>query len=103
MTLNKFSFIDSHVHFYDMKHPTLHYGHWQPNEDLPLRELGNRNYLAADFLKEAKPLGMKKVIHVQAAIGSADPVEETKWLENVFNQTGIPNAIVGPLTVFFLF
>ena len=95
MTLNKFSFIDSHVHFYDMKHPTLHYGHWQPNEDLPLRELGNRNYLATDFLKEAQPLGMKKVIHVQAAIGSADPVEETKWLEDVFIQTGIPNAIVG--------
>ena len=95
MTLNKFSFIDSHVHFYDMKHPTLHYGHWQPNEDLPLRELGNKNYLATDFLKEAEPLGMKKAIHVQAAIGSADPVEETKWLEEVFIQTGIPHAIVG--------
>jgi len=78
-----------------MKHPTLHYGHWQPNEDLPLRELGNKNYLATDFLKEAEPLGMKKAIHVQAAIGSADPVEETKWLEEVFIQTGIPNAIVG--------
>ena len=95
MTLNKFSFIDSHVHFYDMKHPTLHYGHWQPNEDLPLRELGNKNHLATDFLKEAESLGMKKAIHVQAAIGSADPVEETKWLEEVFIQTGIPHAIVG--------
>ena len=42
-----------------------------------------------------EPLGMKKAIHVQAAIGSADPVEETKWLEEVFIQTGIPNAIVG--------
>tara|TARA_B100000959_G_scaffold286697_1_gene366582 strand:- start:2238 stop:3101 length:864 start_codon:yes stop_codon:yes gene_type:complete len=95
MKLNEFSFIDSHVHFYDMKHPTLHYGHWQPHEDLPLRELGNRNYLATDFLKEAEPLGMRKVIHVQAAIGSKDPVEETKWLEDVFIQTGIPHAIVG--------
>ena len=95
MTLNKFSFIDSHVHFYDMNHPTLHYGHWQPNEDLPLRELGNKNHLATDFLKEAESLGMKKAIHVQAAIGSADPVEETKWLEEVFIQTGIPHAIVG--------
>jgi len=95
MTLKKFSFIDSHVHFYDMNHPTLHYGHWQPNEDLPLRELGNKNHLATDFLKEAESLGMKKAIHVQAAIGSADPVEETKWLEEVFIQTGIPHAIVG--------
>ena len=44
-----FKFVDSHVHLYDMKHPTLHYGHWQPDEDLPLKELGNRNYLANDF------------------------------------------------------
>ena len=43
-----FKFVDSHVHLYDMKHPTLHYGHWQPDEDLPLKELGNRNYLAQD-------------------------------------------------------
>ncbi|MQF97065.1 MAG: hypothetical protein FI682_02310 [SAR202 cluster bacterium] len=92
---DKFKFIDSHVHLYDMKHPTLHYGHWQPDEDLPLRELGNRNYLANDFINEAKPLGMKKMIHVQAAIGSKDPVEETKWLEEIYSNYEIPNAIVG--------
>tara|TARA_B110000438_G_scaffold24681_1_gene22993 strand:+ start:792 stop:1670 length:879 start_codon:yes stop_codon:yes gene_type:complete len=90
-----FKFVDSHVHFYDMSHPKLHYGHWQPDEDLPLKELGNRNYLAKDFINEAKPLGMNKAIHVQAAIGSKDPVEETRWLENVYNKTGFPNAIVG--------
>tara|TARA_Y100001970_G_scaffold126027_1_gene155892 strand:- start:63315 stop:64193 length:879 start_codon:yes stop_codon:yes gene_type:complete len=95
LTKEDFVFIDSHVHFYDMNHPKLHYGHWQPDEDLPLRELGTRNYLANDFLNEASKLGMKKAIHVQAAIGSEDPVEETKWLEDVYAKTGIPNAIVG--------
>ncbi len=95
LTKDEFRFIDSHVHFYDMNHPKLHYGHWQPDEDMPLRELGTRNYLANDFLIEASELGMKKAIHVQAAIGSKDPVEETKWLENVYRETGIPNAIVG--------
>lgn len=92
---DNFEFIDSHVHFYDMNHPKLHYGHWQPDEDLPLSELGKKNYLASDFLNEAKDLGMKKAIHVQAAIGSDDPVEETKWLEDAYIETGIPNAIVG--------
>ena len=91
----KFQFLDAHVHFYDMKHPKLHYGHWQPDEDLPLKELGKKNYLASDFLKDAVPLGMKKAIHVQAAIGSKDPVEETKWLEEVFIKSRIPHAIVG--------
>ncbi len=80
LTKEGFKFLDSHVHFYDMKHPKLHYGHWQPDEDVPLRELGTRNYLASDFIKEAQPLGMYKAIHVQAAIGSDDPVEETRWL-----------------------
>ena len=60
LTKEGFKFLDSHVHFYDMKHPKLHYGHWQPDEDVPLRELGTRNYLASDFIKEAQPLGMYK-------------------------------------------
>ena len=92
---DQFKFIDSHVHLYDMNHPTLYYGHWQPNEDLPLKELGNRNYLIENFIGDASPLGMKKMIHVQAAIGSKDPVEETKWLEEINKRTGLPNAIVG--------
>ena len=95
MTNEKFSFVDAHVHFYDMNHPTLHYGHWQPNEDMPLKKLGNQNYLATDFIKDTKALGMSKAIHVQAAIGSKDPVDETKWLQNIYKKNGIPNAIVG--------
>jgi len=95
MNTKAFKFTDSHVHFYDMEHPTLYYGHWQPDEDLPLRELGNRNYLATDFIGDAQSFGMAKAVHVQAAIGSKDPVEETKWLQNTYNKIGIPNAIVG--------
>lgn len=95
-----FEFVDAHVHFYDMQHPTLYYGHWQPNEDHPFlgaqtRLLGSRNYLAEDFIKDAQPYGVTKAIHIQAAIGSQDPVEETKWLQEVYQNTGIPNAIVG--------
>jgi len=95
MNTKAFKFTDSHVHFYDMAHPTLYYGHWQPDEDLPLRELGNRNYLATDFIEDTQSFGMEKAVHVQAAIGSKDPVEETKWLQNTYNKIGIPNAIVG--------
>ena len=101
MNLNEdFKFVDAHVHFYDMQHPTLYYGHWQPNEDHPFlgaqtRILGSRNYLAEDFIRDSQPHGVTKAIHVQAAIGSKDPVEETKWLQEVYQNTGLPNAIVG--------
>ena len=97
---SKFLFADAHVHFYDMNHPRLYYAHWQPDEDHPVlgaqtRILGQRNYLAEDFISEAKPHGVVKTVHIQAAIGSKDPVEETKWLQSTQNRTGFPSAMVG--------
>ena len=97
---SKFLFADAHVHFYDMNHPRLYYAHWQPDEDHPVlgaqtRILGQRNYLAEDFISEAKPHGVVKTVHIQAAIGSKDPVEETKWLQSTQERTGFPSAMVG--------
>jgi predicted TIM-barrel fold metal-dependent hydrolase len=34
-------------------------------------------------------------VHVQAAIGIADPVEETRWLQGQADRTGFPHGIVG--------
>ena len=54
----KLDFVDTHVHFYDMQHPELFYGHWQPGvphptlgwqiaeasgEELPRRRLHRRD------------------------------------------------------------
>ena len=100
MNDSSFRFVDAHVHFYDMQHPTLHYRHWQPDEDHPVlgaqtRTLGQRNYLAEDYLAETQPHGTVKCVHVQAAIGSPDPVDETEWLQEAHDRTGAPSAIVG--------
>jgi predicted TIM-barrel fold metal-dependent hydrolase len=35
-----------------------------------------------------------KAIHVQAAIGSKDPVKETQWLQEAAGRTGFPHGIV---------
>ena len=37
---------------------------------------------------------MTKAVHVQAAIGSPDPVTETAWLQEAADRTGFPHAIV---------
>lgn len=96
-------FVDAHVHFYDMSHPDLFYAHWQPDVDPPMigkqmRKLGERNFLADDFIaltrRPANALTVTKAVHVQAAIGSADPVKETEWLQAAFERTGFPHAIV---------
>ena len=95
----KLEFVDSHVHFYDMQHPELFYGHWQPDVDPPLigkqmRKLGERNFLAEDFIETTRASNVTKAVHVQAAIGSKDPVKETEWLEDAAERTGFPHAIV---------
>ena len=97
--MDKLEFVDSHVHFYDMQHPELFYGHWQPDVDPPLigkrmRELGERNFLAEDFIETTRAANVTKAVHVQAAIGSKDPVKETEWLEEAAARTGFPHAIV---------
>ena len=98
--MEKLDFVDSHVHFYDMQHPELFYGHWQPDVNPPLigkrmRELGERNFLAEDFIEVTRASNVTKAVHVQAAIGSKDPVKETEWLEEAAERTGFPHAIVG--------
>ena len=92
-------FVDAHVHFYDMGHPELFYAHWQPDEDHPVlgaqtRKLAARNWLAEDFIAVSRDSNVTKAVHVQAAIGSPDPVTETEWLQEAADRTGFPHAIV---------
>ena len=92
-------FVDAHVHFYDMNHPDLHYAHWQPDVVHPTlgtqtRKLAERDWLAEDFIAVSRSSNVTKAVHVQAAIGSADPVKETEWLQAAADRTGFPHAIV---------
>ena len=97
--MDKLEFVDSHVHFYDMQHPELVYGHWQPgvpHESLgwQIQRLAERNFLAEDYIAETRNANVTKAVHVQAAIGSPDPVTETEWLQAAADRTGFPHAIV---------
>ena len=97
--MDKPEFVDAHVHFYDMRHPDLFYAHWQPDVVHPSlgtlpRKLAERNWLAEDFIEVSRASNVTKAVHVQAAIGSADPVKETEWLQEAADRTGFPQAIV---------
>ena len=92
-------FVDTHVHFYDMQHPYLVYAHWVPDVDHPtlgtqMRKLGQRNFVAEDYIAESKGSNVVKAVHVQAAIGSPDPVQETEWLQAAADRTEYPHGIV---------
>ena len=92
-------FVDTHVHFWDFDHPELRYD-WlaaDTGDDPDLGDYGaikSRRYTPEDFAGETRFAPIKSVVHVQAAIGSPDPVEESRWLQAFADSTGVPAAMV---------
>ena len=98
--MSKHDFVDTHVHFWDRPHPTLEWVwladdfiHPQLGDTVLLKEM--RRYVAEEYLEDIAGSNVTKAVHVQAAIGSADPVEETRWLQDMADKTGWPHGIVG--------
>lgn len=91
-------FVDTHVHYWDLKDPSLAYTWLQPDWVHPI--LGDIDgikvlrYTAPEFIAETRFQNVSKAIHVQAAIGIDDPVEETRWLQAQADETGFPHGIV---------
>jgi predicted TIM-barrel fold metal-dependent hydrolase len=94
-------FTDAHVHFFDLAEPEpgLRYAWLEPDvgPDALLgdyRAIASPRYWADDFLAETRFCGVDRVVHVQAALGSDDPVAETRWLQTFADRLGAPHGIV---------
>jgi predicted TIM-barrel fold metal-dependent hydrolase len=91
-------FVDTHVHFWDLNHPDLYYSWLQPDAIHPvlrnIDEIKFPLYGPEQFLAEVANANVEKVVHVQAALGISDPVNETIWLQEGADRTGIPHGIV---------
>jgi predicted TIM-barrel fold metal-dependent hydrolase len=93
------AFVDTHLHFSDLRDENLTYVWLEPDFEHPL--LGDigaiqaQRYWADDFVAESRFANVPKSVHVQAALGIADPVEETKWLQAFADRLGHPHGIVG--------
>jgi predicted TIM-barrel fold metal-dependent hydrolase len=94
----KLPFVDTHVHFWNLKDPNLRYAWLDRDWDHPV--LGDIDglkvlkYLAGHYISETRFQNVSKCVHVQAAIGSDDPVEETRWLQEQADRLGFPHGIV---------
>lgn len=92
------AFTDTHVHFWDLRHPTLRYSWLEPDSvDPRLGDIGavkSLRYWPDDFDGETRFVPISKIVHIQGALGSSDPVEETHWLQASADRTGIPHGIV---------
>lgn len=91
--------VDSHFHLWDRSTPGLTWSWLEPGVPHPLlgdiAPLQQREYVIEDYIQDATASGVSKAVHVQAAIGSADPVRETEWLQECADRTGFPHGIVG--------
>jgi predicted TIM-barrel fold metal-dependent hydrolase len=92
-------FVDTHVHFFDMHHPKLRYVWLEPDAEIdPMvgedGAIRAQRYWADDFIAESRFHNVSKVVHVQAAIGTEDAVEETKWLQAFSDRLGVPHGVI---------
>jgi len=91
-------FVDTHFHLHDMKRPELRYAWLEPDAVHPF--LGNidaikaQHYWIEDYIAEIRFANVPKAIHVQAALGIKDPVDETRWLQGFADKSGYPQGIV---------
>ena len=90
--------IDTHVHFWDLLHPTLRWGWLAPEATHPI--LGNIDaiksvrYHAQSLEAEARFSNVAGAVHVQAAVGTPAPLDETIWLSEMAATSPIPFVIV---------
>jgi predicted TIM-barrel fold metal-dependent hydrolase len=91
-------FVDTHFHLHDLKRPELRYSWLEPESVHGF--LGNidalkaQHYWIDDYIAEIRFSNVPKAVHVQAALGVPDPVDETKWLQAFAEKTGYPHGIV---------
>jgi predicted TIM-barrel fold metal-dependent hydrolase len=92
------AFVDTHFHLHDMKHPTLRYGWLEPDAVhgfLPDTDpLKSQHYFIKDYIAEIRFANVPKAVHVQAAVNTPDPVDETAWLQVFADATGYPQGII---------
>ncbi|SIN88406.1 amidohydrolase family protein [Vannielia litorea] len=93
--LDGIALVDAHHHFWELSR--FPYRWLAP--DAPPARFGDkasirRDFLPADYLAAFDGLPLSASVHVQANCGAADPVDETRWLQELSDTTGWPSAIV---------
>ena len=90
--------VDAHHHLWDLSRGPLRYP-WLQDPEPHEFFLGDyaklkRDYLPADYRRDAEGLGVVKTVHVEAECSRDQQVAETEWLTALNAREGMPNAIV---------
>jgi len=88
--------IDAHQHFWDLDR---NYHPWLCDErPIPFRygdyRAIRRSYLPVDYHGDSRGFEVVGTVHVETEWNPADPIGETRWLQGVIEEHGLPSAIV---------
>ena len=88
--------VDAHQHFWDLER---NYLPWLCDEPpIPFRygdyRALRRNYLPADYFRDAAGHDVVKTVYVETEWDPRDPVGETRWLQGIIDVSGFPHGIV---------
>lgn len=88
--------VDAHQHFWDL---ARNYHPWLVDAEMIPFRYGEyaalrRNYLPADYRRDASGHRIVATVHVEAEWDPADPVGETRWLAALREAAGLPTVAV---------
>jgi predicted TIM-barrel fold metal-dependent hydrolase len=91
-----FPIVDAHQHFWDLGR---NYHPWLADPQPPPFRYGDtrplrRNYLPADYRRDAAGHEIVMTVHIEAELDPRRPVAETEWLEALAAREGLPSACV---------
>lgn len=96
-------FIDTHVHFWDHDVDGLRWRWLEPGfshgKVAGTGSLNAPRYTTPEFRAETAGAGVVGLVHIQAVDEVADLAVETRWLQGMADQYGLPSAIVGSCVV----
>jgi predicted TIM-barrel fold metal-dependent hydrolase len=89
--------IDAHQHFWNLNR---NYYPWLCDPvPIPFRygdyAALRQNYLPPDYRRDSVGFRVVKTVHMEAEWDRVDPVAETRWIETVHREHGLPTACIG--------
>ena len=96
--MTELTIIDAHHHFWNLDSGPLRYPWLQDSNHEPFFLGDNteirRNYLPADYRREAANHNIVQTVHVEAECDRSQQLAETEWLTQINAAHGMPSAIV---------
>lgn len=90
--------VDAHQHFWDLDGP-LHYPWLQDEPPIAFRygdySAIRRSYLPSDYRRDTARQKIVATVHMEAEVRRDLEVAETRWVHELAERHGFPNAVVG--------